>query len=473
MNDNYRINCSIDSLNSINIMDQKSDICLNNKEYNMSTDSRSVQKNDIFIALKGRYSDGHNFLPQAFNNGASAAIISEKKIFEESNYPLILVQDTFIALSKISEYNFKDIKSLKIAITGSVGKTTTKDYLKNVLSYYEPTFAAPESFNNELGIALSKAKISKADKYAIFEVGMNMKNEISSLSKLINPDIAIITNIGEAHIGNLGSKKNIAIEKSNIIDGMSENGIVLLPRDSDYFELLQKNAFAKNLRSITFGYSNDSDIQISKITRGKDRVFIEFKVFGGVFEAYSNMQNISIINNYLPVLGIAHILNYDLDEVLKNITKSNVHKSRWQEFDFELDNGQVKLIDDTYNASPTSMFEAIRSVDEYEADRIFRKIIIIGDMLELGDFNEKYHSDLVNLINKTNIDHVYFCGEYLSSLFDMVSSKKKKKNFRSVKDIRSIDEFELAGGDLIFIKGGNKIGLNNLAQEFINYLALT
>jgi len=345
--------------------------------------------------------------------------------------------------------------------------------LKNVLSYYEPTFAAPESFNNELGIALSKAKISKADKYAIFEVGMNMKNEISSLSKLINPDIAIITNIGEAHIGNLGSKKNIAIEKSNIIDGMSENGIVLLPRDSDYFELLQKNAFAKNLRSITFGYSNDSDIQISKITRGKDRVFIEFKVFGGVFEAYSNMQNISIINNYLPVLGIAHILNYDLDEVLKNITKSNVHKSRWQEFDFELDNGQVKLIDDTYNASPTSMFEAIRSVDEYEADRIFRKIIIIGDMLELGDFNEKYHSDLVNLINKTNIDHVYFCGEYLSSLFDMVSSKKKKKNFRSVKDIRSIDEFELAGGDLIFIKGGNKIGLNNLAQEFINYLALT
>ena len=128
------------------------------------------------------------------------------------------------------------------------------------------------------------------------------------------------------------------------------------------------------------------NIQISKITRGKDRVFIEFKVFGEVFEVYSNMQNISIINNYLPVLGIAHILNYDLDEVLKNITKSNVHKSRWQEFDFELDNGQVKLIDDTYNASPTSMFEAIRSVDEYEAGQIFRKIIIIGDMLELQEF---------------------------------------------------------------------------------------
>ena len=341
-------------------------------------------------------------------------------------------------MSKISEYNFKDIKSLKIAITGSVGKTTTKDYLKNVLSYYEPTFAAPESFNNELGIALSKAKISKMDKYAIFEVGMNMKNEISNLSKLINPDIAIITNIGEAHIGNLGSKKNIAIEKSNIIDGMSNNGIVLLPRDSDYFEFIQKKALAKNLRSITFGYSKKSDIQISKITRDKGRVFVEFRVFGEVFEAYSNMQNISIINNYLPVLGIAHILNYDLNEVLKNIIKSNVHKSRWQEFDFELDNGQVKLIDDTYNASPTSMFEAIRSVDEYEAGQIFRKIIIIGDMLELGDFNEKYHSDLVNLINKTNIDHVYFCGDYLSSLFGMVSSKKKKKNISGLLKIFSL-----------------------------------
>tara|TARA_Y100000768_G_scaffold259912_1_gene197852 strand:+ start:4164 stop:5585 length:1422 start_codon:yes stop_codon:yes gene_type:complete len=473
MNDNYRINCSFDCLKSINIIDQRSGIYLNNKEYSISTDSRSVQKKDIFIALKGRYSDGHNFLSQAFNNGASAAIISEKKIFEESNFPLILVQDTFIALSKIAEHNFKDIKPLKIAITGSVGKTTTKDYLNNVLSYYEPTFAAPESFNNELGVALSKAKISKLDKYAIFEVGMNMKNEIRNLSKLINPDIAVITNIGEAHIGNLGSKENIAIEKSSIIDGMSNNGIILLPRDSDYFELLQKHALAKNLRTITFGYSSKSDIQIKKITRGKDRVFIEFSVFGEVFEAYSNMQNISIINNYLPVLGIAHILNYDLTEVLKNIVKSNVNKSRWQEFDFELDKGQIKLIDDTYNASPTSMFEAIRAVDEYEADQISRKIIIIGDMLELGDFNEKYHSDLVNLINETTIDHVYFCGEYLSSLFGMVSSKKKKKYFKSVRDIRSIDEFKLVGGDLIFIKGGNKIGLNNLAQEFINYLALT
>ena len=473
MNDNYRINCSFDCLKSINIIDQRSGIYLNNKEYSISTDSRSVQKKDIFIALKGRYSDGHNFLSQAFNNGASAAIISEKKIFEESNFPLILVQDTFIALSKIAEHNFKDIKPLKIAITGSVGKTTTKDYLNNVLSYYEPTFAAPESFNNELGVALSKAKISKLDKYAIFEVGMNMKNEIRNLSKLINPDIAVITNIGEAHIGNLGSKENIAIEKSSIIDGMSNNGIILLPRDSDYFELLQKHALAKNLRTITFGYSSKSDIQIKKITRGKDRVFIEFSVFGEVFEAYSNMQNISIINNYLPVLGIAHILNYDLTEVLKNIVKSNVNKSRWQEFDFELDKGQIKLIDDTYNASPTSMFEAIRAVDEYEADQISRKIIIIGDMLELGDFKEKYHSDLVNLINETTIDHVYFCGEYLSSLFGMVSSKKKKKYFKSVRDIRSIDEFKLVGGDLIFIKGGNKIGLNNLAQEFINYLALT
>ena len=473
MNDNYRINCSFDCLKSINIIDQRSGIYLNNKEYSISTDSRSVQKKDIFIALKGRYSDGHNFLSQAFNNGASAAIISEKKIFEESNFPLILVQDTFIALSKIAEHNFKDIKPLKIAITGSVGKTTTKDYLNNVLSYYEPTFAAPESFNNELGVALSKAKISKLDKYAIFEVGMNMKNEIRNLSKLINPDIAVITNIGEAHIGNLGSKENIAIEKSSIIDGMSNNGIILLPRDSDYFELLQKHALAKNLRTITFGYSSKSDIQIKKITRGKDRVFIEFSVFGEVFEAYSNMQNISIINNYLPVLGIAHILNYDLTEVLKNIVKSNVNKSRWQEFDFELDKGQIKLIDDTYNASPTSMFEAIRAVDEYEADQISRKIIIIGDMLELGDFKEKYHSDLVNLINETTIDHVYFCGEYLSSLFGMVSSKKKKKYFKSVRDIRSIDEFKLVGGDLIFIKGGNKIGLNNLVQEFINYLALT
>ncbi len=473
MNDNYRINCNFDCLSSINIIDKKSNILLNSDEYNISTDSRSIKENDIFIALKGKNSDGHNFLLQAFQNGASVAIISEKKFFEELNFPLILVQDTFCTLSTIANYNFKDLKPLKIAITGSVGKTTTKDYLNNVLSYYEPTFSAPESFNNELGITLAKAKLSKVDKYAIFEVGMNMKDEIRYLSNLINPDISIITNIGEAHIGNLGSKENIAIEKSSIIEGMSRDGIVLLPRDDEYFELLRKNVLSKKLKYITFGHSNKSDIQISKMTRGSDGVFIEFRVFGEVFKAHSNLQNISILNNYLPVLGIANILNYDLDEVLKNIVTSKVHESRWQELDFELNCRQVKLIDDTYNASPTSMFEAIKAIDEYKSEQIIRKIIIIGDMLELGDFSEEYHLKLVNLINKTNIDQVYFCGECLTSLFDMVSSKKRKKQFGSISDFCSIEDFRLVGGDLIFIKGGNKIGLNKLVQEFINYLRLS
>ena len=473
MNDNYRIKCNLNSSNLINVIHLKGEISLDNNDYTLSTDSRCIKKNDIFIALKGDYSDGHQFLSQAFNNGASAAIVSDKKIFEESNFPLILVKDTFRTLSKLADYNFRNINSLKIAITGSVGKTTTKDFLHNALSYYEPTFSAPESFNNELGITLSKAKLSNMDKYAIFEVGMNMKDEICHLSNLINPDIAIITNIGEAHIGNLGSKENIAIEKSNIIEGMSSGGVVLLPRDCEYFELLQNKVSGKKLRYITFGHSNKSDIQITEISRVKDRILLKFRVFDEIFQTSSAIQNISILNNYLPVLGIANILNYDLDEILKNIENSCVHRSRWQEFDFEFDGGQIKLIDDSYNASPTSMFEAIGSIDSYRGEQIFRKIIIIGDMLELGDLSDKYHSELVNRINRTNIDHVYFCGEYLTSVFSKLSPKKRKKQFKSIEYIHSIDNFKLKRGDLIFIKGSNKIGLNNLVQEFINYLALS
>ena len=473
MSDNYRFKCNFDILNLIDIEDMKGDILKNNSKWNICIDSRCVRESDIFLALKGKYADGHKFLSQAFQSKASAAIISNREIFEEADLPLIYVKDTFKALAKIADYNFRSIETLKIAITGSVGKTTTKDYLQNILSNYETTFSAPESFNNELGITISKAKLSKMDKYAIFEVGMNMKDEIGQLSSLINPDIAVITNIAEAHIGNLGSIENIAIEKSNIIEGMPKDGIVFLPRDSDFFELLLEKASKKKLRCITFGHSKKSDIQLSKVSRHTGGARIEFRVFGEVFETYSSMQNKSILNNYLPVLGIASLLNYDPAEALKDITKSSIHKSRWQEHDFEFDGGKIKLIDDSYNASPTSMFEAIKAIDDYESDQILRKIIIIGDMLELGKFNDKYHRKLVDLINNTNIDHVYFCGEYLATLFARVSPQKRKKQFRSIKNIFSIEDFSLTKGDLIFIKGGNKIGLNHLAQEFINYLELS
>ena len=435
-------------------------------------DSRLIKKDCLFFALKGQNFDGNEFAIEALRKGAKFAIVDRSSIAKKNNR-LILVEDSLKALQELAQYHRKQIATKIIALTGSNGKTTTKDFLHNVLSYYEPTFSAPESFNNELGITLSKAKLSNMDKYAIFEVGMNMKDEICHLSNLINPDIAIITNIGEAHIGNLGSKENIAIEKSNIIEGMSSGGVVLLPRDSDYFELLQKKVSGKKLRYITFGHSNKSDIQITEISRVKDRILLKFRIFGEIFQTSSDIQNISIFNNYLPVLGIANILNYDLDETLKNIENSRLHKSRWQEFDFEFDGGQIKLIDDSYNASPTSMFDAIESIDSYRGEQIFRKIIIIGDMLELGDLSDKYHSELVNRINRTNIDHVYFCGEYLTPVFSKLSPKKRKKQFKSIEYIHSIDNFKLKRGDLIFIKGSNKIGLNNLVQEFINYLALS
>ena len=472
MEDNYRIKLDFTTSNLIKIISGKVNTKIIQNKCSLSLDSRSLMIGDIFLALKGNHTDGHSYLNQAFINGASSAIISNMELFKKSEFPLIYVEDTYDALFKIAKYVSNRSIATRIAITGSMGKTTTKTYLADILSQYENTYSSPASFNNKWGVAIALAKVNRDTKYGIFEVGMNKVNEIGTLSELINPDISIITNIGDAHIGNLGSRKAIAIEKSDIMIGMPEDSIAILPNDSEYLDLLRDRNNHRKIKFITFGKSPESDIQILPITKDKNYSILNFLIGGKTYKSKSKKSNSSIFENYMPILAVGNILDIDPNDILKRLEESEGPDGRWQDLDFGYNGGVIKLINDTYNASPESMTHAIKSVSEYRSNNVLRKIAIIGDMLELGKFTDEYHSRLVQVINDSEIDKVYFCGDILSSYFESINKDKQAHLFKSCNLIDIKEYFDIKNGDLFFFKGGNQIGLNKLVQDFINYLRL-
>ncbi len=471
MSQDYNIDTNISFSKLAKIINAEINFNHNGVARSICLDSRNIKIGDVFVAILGEESDGHQFVDNAINNGAIASIISDKKKFNENKSPFFLVEDTYEALRDISDYLTQQNNALRIAITGSVGKTTTKNYLNSILKKYGKTVSSPQSFNNYLGVILSRSKVQKDTDYAIFEVGMNRQNEISKLSHLIKPNIAIITNIGEAHIGNLGSKESIAIEKTKIIDGMDKEGLVIIPRDSEFYDLLINAVKQKELSYITFGKSIKADINISKIERSANTSKINLNIYGEKYVFETALQNLNLIDNYLPILGVAYHYNFNLDEVLKHLGSVEQGDGRWKEIVFEINTGAVTLVDDSYNASPTSVMAAIESIDKYTNPSIKRKIIILGDMLELGDLTDEYHSRLIEFINTSSIDDVYLCGPIMKSHFKNIKIQKKRKWFDTVESI-SINDFDIKAGDLIFLKGGNKIKISKLVKEFINHLKI-
>ena len=472
MSQDYKINTNFSFSRLAKIINAETNFNHNGLASTICLDSRNIKVGDVFVAILGEESDGHQFVEHAIKNGAIASIISDKEKFNENKYPFLLVEDTYEALRDISDHLTQQNNALRIAITGSVGKTTTKNYLHSILKKYGKTVSSPQSFNNYLGVILSRSKVQKDTDYAIFEVGMNQQNEISKLSHLIKPNIAIITNIGEAHIGNLGSKENIAIEKTKIIDGMDKESLVIIPRDSEFYDLLINSVKQKELSYITFGKSIKADINISKIKRTANISKVYLNIHGARYTFETALQNLNLIDNYLPILGVASHYNFNLDEVLKHLGSVEQGDGRWKEIVFKKNTGVITLVDDSYNASPTSVMAAIESIDKYSSPSIKRKIIILGDMLELGDLKDEYHSRLIEFINKSSIDEVYLCGAIMKSHFKNIKVQKKRKWFDVVENISISDDFDLEAGDLILLKGGNKIKISKLVKEFINHLKI-
>ncbi len=450
---NYKVNSEI--LN---------EITKNKKNYKfdgLAIDSRDIKKGNIFLAHKGKNNDGNDFIFKAIKKGASYVITTKnnKKLSKQ----IIKVDNPISFLNKFASFKREKSKAKILAITGSAGKTSLKNMLKDLLKEHDYTHASPKSFNNHYGVPLSVANLNMRHKFGIFEVGMSKAGEIDNLSKMIKPDLAIITNIAEAHIENFRSVKEIAKAKGEIIDNLQKNGTIILNRDSQYFGYLSHKAKQKKIKIVTFGKSKNSDIRLIKINYKDEKKKLIILIEGKVF----NLE-VNFINEYniLASLAVLNELKLDLQNFKKVFENFEPTEGRGKIHNIKRYNKRFKLIDESYNANPLSVKIAINNFTKLKKNNS-KKYLLLGDMLELGKKSKIYHNDISKLINRSDIDKVFITGS--KTFFTYKSLKKEKQGniFQYNQDVDLILKNIISNNDYLMIKGSNATGLNHISNAMI------
>ena len=362
------------------------------------------------------------------------------------------------ALKKRSYSNAKIL-----AITGSSGKTSLKDLIKSLLSNFGNTYCSPKSYNNEFGVPLSLSNLDTSHKFGVFEVGMSKAGEIDKLSKLIRPHIGIITNIGEAHIENFKNLRGIADAKGEIINNIIVNGTILLNRDDKYFSYLKKKAKLRNLKIISFGISSKSNIYPISITKKKGFTKLKIKVYRKILKFET--KNINIYN-FLSALALLEELNLDFSKIKKSLKSYELTEGRGKIHNVRRYNKRFKLIDESYNANPLSVKNAIKNLDSIKKQN-FKKYLILGDMLELGQKSIDLHKKISKVINNSDIDKVFIKGDKTLITFKNIKKNKRGNIFQQDTDVDFTLKNIIANNDYLMIKGSNATGLHKLSKRII------
>jgi MurE/MurF fusion protein len=430
----------------------------------IAIDSRIIKKNNLFLTIKGKNNDGSKFINEALKKGAKYVVSS--KVIKKYKNKTIKVKNEISFLNQFAEYKRKKSSAKIIAITGSAGKTSLKNLLKETLQSFENTYSSPKSFNNHFGVPISLSNLSSGNKYGIFEVGMSKAGEIKNLSKLIQPHIGVITNIGEAHIENFKNINGIAKAKAEIIETIKENGTIVLNRDDKFFKYLFKKAKLKKIKIITFGKNKKSDIFPLKIIKSNNFIKIFVKVKNQKINL--KIRNINIFN-VLASLAVIKALNLNLNSAKKIFTNFEPTEGRGKIHLISRYNKKFKLIDESYNANPLSVKNAIKNFNTIKKKN-FKKYLILGDMLELGHKSEKFHIDLSKVINNSNIDKVFIKGKKTLFTYKNLHKSKQGNILQNKDDIDFVLNNIINNNDYLMIKGSNATGLNNLTKKMIKGL---
>ena len=437
----------------------------------ISIDSRTIKKNDLFIALKAKR-DGNDFIVSAIENGAKAAIINKIPKDLPKNFPFILVNNSVEALYSIAKYSRKKYEGRVIAITGSVGKTSTKDILTKMLSTFGVTHSSQKSFNNHLGVPLTLANIPKNADFVICEIGMNSKGEIEPLSKLVAPDVAVITNISAAHLASFKNLREIAYEKASICFGLKKNGLLIFSVDNKFYELVNNFVKERKLKSVTFGSNENAEISIKNISHLKNKSYGSLLIKNKVFTNFSiGALGSHQLKNCLAALAV--ILSYDLslEKALKELKDWVPRDGRGNFLDvnlkYKLKNIRIRVIDESYNSNPTSLnasLEVLKSV-QFDTKKSSRKIAILGDMLELGVKEKEFHRDIANNSNIYSFDTIHCVGSLMKELYLELPQEKKGLLVSNPSDLLSHILINAEDRDIYLIKGSNSIGLSFIANK--------
>ena len=426
-----------------------------------SINSKEVKKNDIFFAIKGKSRNGNLFVKEAFNKGASLAIVNKQKKSKKK----IVVKDTLAFLTEASSILRNNLSSKIISITGSCGKTSLKELIGRSLNKISKTTYSPKSFNNKFGVPLSLFNLKKDDDFGIFEIGMDKKGEINYLSKIIKPDVGVITNISYAHIKNFKNINQIALAKSEIIQNIKEDGYLVLNKDDKFYNFHKKIGLKRNLKILSFSLKNKSaTVNLDSILKEKSKykISINNNKMNKYFYVNSLFEN--DLKNLLATITIISIYK-DIFRLDKNIFYN--HKAingRGDIMKVKLFKKFFYLVDESYNSNPLSLKSALKNFDMIKIDNS-KKHLILGDMLELGKYSKKLHTEVGNSINKTSLKNVNVIGKYVNWTFNSLNKSKRGIIIKKNSQIIDLIKNNLNNNDYLMIKGSNSTGLNSLTNQ--------
>ena len=431
----------------------------------VSINSRQIKKDNLFISIKGKNHDGHSFVKEALKNKAIYCVV-QKNINKINKEKIIKCSNTINFLNKLAILKRSYVNSKIIAVTGSSGKTTLKTLLGKTLSKYGKTYFSKKSYNNHIGVPLSLCNLENDHKYGVFEIGMSKAGEIRKLSNLVKPNIAIITNIGEAHMENFDNLNGIAQAKSEIIENIKKNGYLILNRDDKYFNHLSKLAAKRQINVLSFGRSNKSSATLVKNKLHKNYNVLQFKVLNKNICLQVKNINPLTISNILSTLLILHILDLDVKKILNFTNLFQSVEGRGKTYVVSRYKKKFQLIDESYNANPSSVKNAVSNFSNIKRNQE-KKFLLLGDMLELGEKSDNYHKNLAHFINRSDIDKLFIYGKNAFKTYQKTYKAKQGNILQNLNDFDEIFSNIINKNDYLMIKGSNNTGLNKLSKKVI------
>jgi UDP-N-acetylmuramoyl-tripeptide--D-alanyl-D-alanine ligase len=424
-------------------------------------DSRRVKAGDLFIALKGENFDGHQFVAKAFAAGAVAAVVN--KIPSDAAGNFIVVPDTQKALEALAAFSRKRTRAKIIGLTGSVGKTSTKEMLRIALVPHGKVFASHGNFNNHIGAPLNLANLPLDTDFAVFELGMNHAGEIAALTKMVRPDIAIITNVEAVHLEFFASVEAIADAKAEIFAGLTKGGTAILNADNAQFARLKKSA-PKNV--IACGV----DVTLVKYKSNACGSSITANIFGKEVSYVLGAIGKHWAMTSLFALATVHALGLDIKKSADALAGFCEPEGRGKSIRFGVQDGEALLIDDAYNASPASMRAAFAKVAELweAAGSEGRKIAALGDMLELGAQSEALHKGLAKELQQCGFDAVFTAGKHMHALHDALPAALRGGHVENAQALLPLLQKFLRANDIVLVKGSHGSKMYELAAALQN-----
>lgn len=436
-----------------------------------SIDTRTLQPGDLFFAIRGDVRDGHDFVRDALSRGAGAAVVAADRAGEFAGAGGVLAvsgagEDPILdAMRALGAASRRRSHAGIVAVTGSVGKTGTKEALLHVLSAQGRTHASIASYNNHWGVPLTLARMPADSDYGVFEIGMNHAREIVPLTAMVRPDIALITTVEPVHIEHFASLSAIADAKGEIFSGLSAGGTAIINRDNPNFSRLLAHAHASKAgRVVTFGEHEAADVRALRIVMRPDLSVVDASVMGIPVTYQLGTPGRHTAMNSLGVMAVVHALGADLARAALSLAALKPPAGRGERTALKLRDGEAFLVDESYNANPASVRAALATLSGIETGSRGRRIAVLGDMLELGAAAEEHHRALASAVDEAGIDLVFTAGPMMRHLFEALPVSRRGVSAGMSSDLVDPLLGALRAGDAVMVKGSNSIRMGRIVE---------